>query len=822
MKISLKWLRTFGLDVTDYLKNPQILSDLLTNAGLEVEEVVTQAKDFKNVVTCEILEKEKHPGADNLTLCVVSTGPNSPTHKIVCGAKNHQKGDKAVVALPGAILPGGFAIKVSKIRGEESQGMLCSEKELGLEGDDKNSGIMILPKEAPVGIPFSDYYRRNDVIFDIKVTPNRTDCLSHFGIVREICALTGKTFENPTTPFVEGRESTRKLIKVTVEDSERCPRYAGRVVQNVKVGPSPGWLREALEAIGLRSINNVVDVTNFVMMGMGQPLHAFDLSELEGAQITVRGAQVGEPFTTLDDKKLVLDGSELLICDGKKPVALAGVMGGLNSGVTEKTRDVFIESAYFIPSTVRRTARLHGIESDSSYRFSRGVDPEAVLLGLNRACQLLVELASGTVCADQYDFYPRPLGRPRIELDLKFISARLGIAVESVEARKILEKLGCVVSGSGVKLLVNPPAYRTDLKCAEDLGEEILRLKGFSEIPEKIPNITAPPSTDDSNFQLEYQLCQTFIEQGFSQSVNLNLVSSKFQELTLTAVSGDGSEIGIDYKSKPVRIKNPINLDLDVMRLSVLPSLIQNALFNLRHGNSSGALFEIAPCFMAKESEDIQNTVRPFTEENRLGLVMWGESRKTWAHENKVPAFFKLKGSIESFLSSWFSKAVSFEALKNPPGFLHPGQCARIFVEGKPVGIMGVLHPGVGESLESKVPMLLAELNLKKLFEGQPRARKVKPISKFPSVERDVALLAPLELPSGEIRRELLKAESPLGVSCELFDVFTGGTLESGKKSLAFRVTFLDWTRTLSDTEVNALHQKAITQVCQKLSLSVR
>ncbi len=818
MKISLKWLGMYGVDVREYMVHPLKLSELLTNAGLEVEAIVDQGQVFQSVITGQILEKNKHPNADALTLCLVSTGESQ--HRIVCGAKNHNAGDKVVVALPGAVLPGDFAIKVSKIRGEESQGMLCSEKELGLSAE--SEGIMILPSETTVGIPFAKWAKKDDVILDIKVTPNRADCLSHFGLAREIAGITGKTYEFPIVPFSEGRDSTRKLIKITVEEGELCPRYAGRVIRNVKITASPEWIKNSLESVGLRSINNVVDITNFIMMSIGQPLHAFDLAQLDGAQINVRKSYQGEKFVTLDKQELTLEGTELVICDAKKPVALAGVMGGLQSGVTENTKDLFVESAYFLPSTVRRSSRRHGLESESSYRFSRGVDPDAINLALNKACQLIAELTGGTVCTDSYDIYPRPVVRPRIELDLKFISARLGMVIEGVEAKRLLEKIGCDISGSGARILVNPPAYRSDLKLAEDLGEEILRLKGFSFIPETLPKLSAEPTADDLFFGLEFLMAETLRSFGFNHAVNLNFTDREFEDGFLTAMRGNYKELGIDLDSKSVELQNPLNIRLAVMRRSLIPSLVNNVNHNFRHGVAAGTLFEIAPVFSVKESKDIKEQSRPFTEMTNLAMVIWGESPEAWLKTNLVPPFFKIKGVVEALLREWQFKSVKFETIKENPGFLHPGQSARIVVEGKPIGYLGVLHPGIANKFEVKTPVALAEINFKILMARQPRALRSKVLPKFPTVQRDVALLAPISVSSGEIKDTLVKIAGNLLVRCDLFDLYTGEKLPADKKSLAFRLTYQDSERTLSDDEVNALHQNAVAAVSQKLGLSLR
>jgi len=822
MKLSLKWLANYT-NVTPYLKDPQKLADILTNGGLEVEDVVNQAKDFNHVVIGKILEKNKHPNADQLTLCLVDVGEGGPGgatgtvlrghRKIVCGAKNHNAGDKVVVSLPGAILPGQdgtgrFEIKLSKIRGEESQGMLCSDKELGLSSE--SQGIKILPADAKVGMPFAQYFKMDDVILDIKVTPNRSDCLSHFGLAREIAGLTGEKYEFPLKPFTEGRESTKKIMKLNVEDQERCLRYAGRVVLNVRVGPSPAWLKRDLESIGLRSINNVVDITNFVMMEIGQPLHAFDIAKVEGSQIIVRKAKPGEKLTTLMDQELTFDGTELVIADSKKPVALAGVMGGKQTGVNEQTRDIFVESAYFIPSAVRRASRRHGLESDSSYRFSRGVDPDAINLALNRACQLLAEYSGGSICADSYDIYPRPVAKPRVELDLAFISARLGMNIDGIEAKRLLERVGCDVSGSGQRLMVNPPPYRADLRIPEDLGEEMLRLKGFGSVPETLPQTVAAPANDDLVYTLENRLGQTLRDLGLDQAINLSFVNSIFLEEFLGA------------SSPVVELSNPINLELNVMRPSLLPSLAKNAAHNFRHGQVRGGLFEIAPVFAVHETKDLKNETRPFYEELHLGIIQWGSESENWLKPNSAEPFFKLKGVIEGMLKTWQYKTFKFEKLEVVPSFLHPGKSAQVFVEGKPVGFVGVLHPALNDKLEIKGAVVVAKLNLKALFTGQPKMVKAKPLPKFPTVERDVAFLSPSEVDAGAIREALAKAAGPILITCYPFDIYRGDELPQDKKSIAFRLIYQDQNRTLSDEEVNAAHQKVIDQVSQKLNLTTR
>ncbi|MDX9732462.1 MAG: phenylalanine--tRNA ligase subunit beta, partial [Bdellovibrionales bacterium] len=418
MKLSLRWLNDF-VDVQEFMKTPDELARILTNAGLEVESIEDQAKPFQNVVVGHILEKGQHPNADRLSLCQVSTG-DGVVHQIVCGAQNHKQGDRVVVALPGAVLPGNFAIKHSKIRGVESGGMLCSEKELGLlaEGED-SPGIVILPEDAPIGRGFAVYRGLDDVIMELKVTPNRADCLSHYGLALEVGCLLGREVKKPRAEFTPG--AWDGAVSVAIQAADLGPRYAGRHVRGVKVGPSPEWLRLRLESVGMKSINNVVDVTNYVMMEMGQPLHAFDIREIKGGAISVDRARAGEAFTTLDGSELKLDGTELTIRDSERAVALAGVIGGKNSGVVDSTTEVFIESAYFAPGAVRRTMRKFGLDTDSGYRFARGVNPETTADVLDRATSLMIEVAGGEASKERVDIYPTPLERPEITVSISTV-----------------------------------------------------------------------------------------------------------------------------------------------------------------------------------------------------------------------------------------------------------------------------------------------------------------------------------------------------------------------------------------------------------------
>lgn len=623
MKISLRWLNDY-IDIKKYFAVPEELQAMLTAAGLEVEAVENRARDFQNVVIGHILKKDAHPNADKLSLCQVQTG-QGVVHSIVCGAKNHKEGDRVVVALPGAVLPGGFAIKLSKIRGVESAGMLCSEKELGLA--ETSDGILILPPTATIGEAYAAYSGLDDIVFDLKVTPNRADCLSHFGLCRELATLTNHPANWPRTEMKISSQNTKDLVSLKVEDPVRCPRYTGRVVRGVKVGPSPDWMKRRLESIGLKSINNVVDITNYVMMELGQPLHAFDLREIRGGTIVVGPSRLGEIFRTFDGTDLKLDGTELVIRDKERPIALAGVIGGVYSGVQPDTTDLFIESAYFNPAAVRRASRKFGIETDSSYRFSRGADPEACMLALDRACEWIQKLAGGEVWDHPHDAYPHPVQRAQIEISASMVADRLGFAVTDEKLASVLRSLGChletysasgSVPGPVSGWKVSPPLYRGDLQIAEDLMEEYARVTGYDQIPDTLPLTTAAPSSDVGIFVSTNRVGELLRQEGFLEARNFCFIGSQFQSQVLGATDVL-SEWGVSAASEPVRIQNPLNEELDVMRVSLVPGLLKNISHNCRHGSLQGRLFETGSVF--------EKSGEQFREPLRLGVALRSQTQ---------------------------------------------------------------------------------------------------------------------------------------------------------------------------------------------------
>ncbi len=812
MKISLKWLNEY-VDVDEFFARPEELAAHLTAAGLEVDEIENLATPYKNVVIGTLLEVGKHPNADKLTLCQVSTG-EGVIHQIVCGAKNHKQGDRVVAALPGAVLPGDFAIKKSKLRGVESAGMLCSEKELQLS--EESAGILILDEDAPIGQNFATYYGLDDILFEINVTPNRADCLSHLGLAREIGALLGREVHPPQLNLNRVGDSTRNEIQLDLIDMDRCPRYAGCFARNVKVGPSPQWLKQRLEKVGINSINNVVDITNFILMDLGQPLHAFDVSHLKGKKISIEGAKEGETFKTLDGTELKLDGSELTIRDGERAVALAGCIGGENSGVSDSTTDVFIESAYFRPKAVRTTARKFGLETDSSYRFSRGVNPEGVPFAMDRACQLLQDICGAEVFSDPYDMYPNPIEIPSIRLNRKYVEQRLGFEVKNEDFVKWIEGIGCglEVLDGGEGYVVTPPPYRTDISIPEDLVEEFGRLYGYKHIPDNLPSLQDAPTEDDINYKLEEVVRTSLIAGGFFECFNYAFLNKAYQEKILGETS-PLEVLNLRVPTEPIKIKNPLNEDYAVMRTSLIPGLLKNIETNLNRSIDFGQLFEIGKSF--DRSKDL------YHEESRLALGIFGQSNGLW-DKTKIPAAFRLKSAVEGLIQSlkgrnwhWSTPAES----RQVPSFIHPKQVSFLTYEGKTLGFIGTLHPALAEEFKLKEDIALAEFNLDLLFQGQPRNFKYKKISKFQSAERDLAFLVPKDLSAGALSQAIAKAAGKICRSVEIFDVFEDESL-GDNRSVAYRIELQDMDSTLDEEQLTKTQQKIIEQVTSQLPVKVR
>lgn len=815
MKISLRWLNEF-VDIKEYFERPDQLAQLLTSTGLEVEEIHDGSQQFKFVKTAMILEKDKHPDAEKLTLCKVTTG-EGVIHQIVCGAKNHKAHDKVILALPGAVLPGNFAIKNSVIRGVASGGMLCSYKELGLA--DTSEGIAILPENTPIGIDFSEYAELNDVTFELKVTPNRADCLSHIGLAREISCLLNRTFKKP--PFKELAPPQSPLsIELTVLNPEMCPRYTGRVIRTVKVGPSPTWLKKRLESVGLNSINNVVDITNYVMMEWGQPLHAFDLRNIQGGLIRVGKATPQEKFTTLDGSELTLRGDELMIQDAHRSLCMAGVIGGKNSGVQDDTQDIFLESAFFAPQWVRKSARNHGLSTDSGYRFSRGVDPHVTLEALDRATQLIGEIAGGTLGSQVFEIKSRENPPPTISIQAATISQRLGYAVDTKKFESWMLRLGCQIEKIEDTYTVTPPSWRFDIEMDMDLVEEYARLNGYEHIPETLPPLVKAPSKHDATYSFQSCLINIMTSLGYSQALNFAFVGSKKQNQFI----GDKElllKMGLYIPNQPVALMNPLNEQMDVMRATLSMGLIDNLHHNFHHSVDSGRLFEVGTIF---EHTSAANGTT-YTEHHRWAGVAWGWPTNLWTKDLSVPVVMDLKQSIEETLSllgfkNWqWQKLTTAEGL---PPFLHPGQSVALQLNGKKIGFLGTLHPSLREEMKIRCDAALFEFETEKLMkEGQP-TQNVAPLSKFQSVDRDLSLLMSKSVGAGLVQQEILQAGGPTLKSVFPIDLYEGDKLTIGQKSITYRLRFQNHEGTLTDDLVQKNMDNILLNIKKHWEIHVR
>lgn len=811
MKISLKWLQDY-VDVKEFFSKPEELGESLTRAGLEVEEITNLAKDFNHVVIGHILEKDKHPNADKLSLCKVSTG--DIVHQIVCGAQNHKAGDRVIVALPGAILPGNFAIKKSAVRGVDSGGMLCSLKELGLAKE--SDGIQILPADAPIGKSYAEYGGYDDITFELKVTPNRADCLSHFGLAREVACLLGKDLKAPSAEPKTSAQSSKSAIALDVKAFDLCPRYTGRFIKGVKVGPSPAWLKTRIESVGLNSINNIVDVTNYVMMELGQPLHAFDANFIGGKKIVVDRATAGEAFTTLDGTEMKLTGEELTIRDANHPVCLAGVVGGKNSGVSDTTVDLFLESAYFVPASARKTSRTHGITTDSAYRFSRGVDPDGALRGLNRATALILEVAGGEAFGDPHDFYPNPVKKTPVIISVQTVSDRLGYEALEDKFVDFMKRLGCGIEKVGSSYKVLPPTFRFDLEQDMDLVEEYARLNGYEHIPETLPMFVKPPANHDKAFMLNRSTSELVRAEGFQQAVNFAFVGSKAEKAFL-GITTNLKAAGFAISDKEIRIMNPLNEEMDVMRSSLSFGLFRNLNTNFHAGNMQGRLFEIGSTFFIKEDGG-------YGESSHLGFALWGKNESLWNKSLDYPLVFELKAAVEVLLKSLNISSYTWTtpAKTEVPAFLHQGQYAQLMVEGKKVGFIGTLHPVLLEDNKIRVPAALGEFDLEQLYKGQPRPYRIQSVSKFPIVERDFAFQMEKKLKVGDVLKDIRKSAAGLLMNVEVFDLYEGDKMEAGKKSVAIRLWLQDKNATLQETQINETVTKVLESLKKNFDLSVR
>jgi len=815
MKVTLNWLKQY----VDFNWSPEELTERLTMLGLEVEGVQKISGAFEGIVVAQILTRDPVPGSDKLSVCKVNDGRLE--RAIICGAQNHKPGDKVPLILPNFALPlkagdkEPFVIKERKVFGITSQGMMCSPQELGLP--DQVDGLLILPADAPVGKPFGEYLGRSgsDVIYDLEVTPNRPDLNSVIGIAREIAALTGNPLRVPScngavsapAAATDRRYNASDVVTVRIEDSEICPRYTARVIKGVKIGPSPAWLRDTLEKVGIRSISNVVDVTNYVMLEIGQPLHAFDYhliaKGVDGKPtIVVRRAAAGEKFKTLDNQERTLTNEMLLIADETKGIALAGVMGGANTEINSSTVDVLIESAYFAPVNIRRTSKLLGLRSESSYRFERGADVGICDWASQRAAQLILETAGGQLADGVVDVQPTTKAERQITLHIAKSKDLLGIGISHADQVSYLNKLGLkTVAQQPGECTFAIPSWRVDLKREVDLIEEVGRLYGIEKIPATPPRGAIGANAFDSVYDQIGEARRILAGLGLNEAQGQTLISN--------------AEFGV-RNSESVMLANPLSSDMDVLRPSLLPGLIHSLRHNVSRKNYDVALFEVGRVF---------TNVNGQTKETRsMAIAITGQRAVPfWSGDERDAKFgsFDLKGMVEEFLEQFGVRGVTF--MRRAETAVMYLESAAITLGGKlPLGEMGQLSPALAKKYDLRDAVFLAELNLDQLLARRNQAKSFKPLPQFPSVRRDVALLVPEATTHEAVLQTVKKAKAVNLENVELFDLFRGKHVPEGQKSLAYAFIYRSTEKTLTDAEVNAAHQKIVEAFKKSLGATVR
>ncbi|MDC4266437.1 phenylalanine--tRNA ligase subunit beta [Acinetobacter baumannii] len=773
MKISENWLRTWVNPAID----SDTLSDQLTMLGLEVDELAPVAKPFTGVVVGEVLTVEQHPDADRLRVTTVNIGSGEPL-QIVCGAPNVRAGMKAPVATIGAVLPGDFKIKKGKLRGVESQGMLCGASEIDLE--DKIDGLLELPDDAPVGVNIREYLKLDDNVIDISITPNRGDCFSIRGIAREVAVINQLQMNEPEIKSVDATITDEKKVVISTDGA---PRYLGRVIKNVNVkAATPEWMEQALARSGIRTHSILVDVTNYVLMELGQPMHAFDLAKIEGT-VHVRQAQPQEKLQLLNDQEVELQEDVMVIADDQKALAIAGIMGGLASSVTDDTTDIFLESAFFAPLAVAGRARRFGLHTDSSQRYERGVDFELPLIAMNRASQLIQELAGGEfgpiTVAEKSDLLPK---REAIELKQAQVDQLLGYKVAAEFITDALTRLGCEVTiQADGEWSVVPPSHRYDMAIYQDLIEEVARIDGYDNIQISLPSMDVQLAKYQDRFEIA-QLRQTVVTLGYQEAISFSFADAKLEKQLNPQVS-------------PLMLANPISSDLAAMRSTLLSSLIPCVQYNLNRQQSRVRFFELGLRFDYQNANSIQDLKQIPT----LALVAVGSREpESWHAKPQPMDFFDFKGEVEEILAAG---RVKVEYVRSERPWLHPGQSAEILVDGQSIGYLGRLHPSLENELDLSTTWV-AELDQAAVL--QSYVSNFTELSRFPSVRRDIALLISDNINVRDIQQLIEKTGGELLDSTWLFDVYTGQGVEEGKRSLAFALLWQHPSRTLEDAEIKS------------------
>lgn len=802
MLVSTKWLKDYvdidGIPVEE-------LAERITRSGIEVDGLIDRAQGMTNVVVGHVLECVKHPEADKLNICQVDVGEE--TTQIICGASNIAAGQKVIVARPGAVLPGDFKIKKAKLRGEESHGMICSLQELAIEGKlvpkEFAEGIYVLPEDAVVGSNALDLLGLDDTVLEFDLTPNRSDALSMLGVAYEVAAILSQEVKLPKATYETAREKASDYLKLSIEAKKENPMYSAKVIKNVKVEASPLWLQNRLMASGIRPHNNVVDVTNYILLEYGQPLHAFDYDRLKTGEILVRLANEGEKITTLDEAERTLKADQLVITNGEEPVALAGVMGGANSEVHDGTTTIVLESAYFDSATVRSTSKAHGLHSDASTRFEKGVDPNRVKAAGERAAALIAELAGGqvlegTVEIDELDKTP-----VRITISPDYINSRLGMKISLEEMLSILNRLKFDVEAVNGQLVIDAPTRRQDIRIKEDVIEEIARMYGYDHIPMTLPVTESVPG-GLTPYQQQRRTVKAFLEgAGLYETLTYSLTSEK-----------SAHKYALD--TAPVtKLLMPISEERSVLRQSIIPHLLEATTYNVARRNDSVALYEISSVFLDEESDGLPKEVA------HVAAVITGKwVDHAWQAETKNVDFFVLKGIVEGMIDKLgLSAGLTFE--KALLEGMHPGRTANIYYNDLRIGFVGQLHPTVQNERDLKDTYVF-EINLDQLLAKPLQKLVYTPVSRFPAMSRDIALVVSSETTAHTLEKVIQRAGGKLLTDVKLFDLYEGDNVEAGKKSLAFSLTYQNPERTLTDEEVVKAHEKVLAALTSEAGALLR
>ena len=795
MKVSLNWLKAYiSVDL-----QPSVISEKLTMAGLEVEAVEEKYDYLDYVVVAKVLEVKPHPNADKLSVCRVDVGSDQEL-QIVCGAPNVRKGMFAPCALEGAVLPGDLKIKAGKLRGEISQGMLCSASELRLNLD--ASGIMNLEGDYKPGTPLDEALKLSDTVFEINLTPNRPDCLSMIGVAREIGAFVEpyQKLNLPLCSFPEdkiGKESIHTYAKVEILDPDLCPRYSAGLLFDVKIKPSPFWLKERLETVGLSSINNVVDITNFVMMETGQPLHAFDFDNVAKGKIIVRRAGADTEFKTLDSKTHTLQPDMLMICDGERPVALAGVMGGENSEITDSTTRVLIESAYFNPISIRKTAKITGIATDASHRFERGIDPDGTVNALKRAVSLMAELCDATVAEGYIDANPEKYVPTEIELNAQALNTRLGTDFDADSIKRILESVEFNVEFiHSTKLIVGVPSFRVDVTRPEDLSEEVARLWGYDNIRTSYPMVPAEGRRLSPKVSLRKKIRKILTGFSLSEAINYNFIHEN---------SCDRLNLAEDDKKRNVEtILNPISDQMSVLRSSMLPGLLETMKKNISQQTPGVRIFEIGKIFHAT-----QKGALPEENEMVAGLLTGNRSEQTWHSKKSEIDFFDLKGVVEGFFEALMIRDLVFEGIEGSYPYFQKGYAAFVRSGDMVLGSLGKIDAKVLKNFGLKQDAFVFDFRFNAIQDFLPGSITARLLPKFPSISRDITIIVNRSITVGAVLKQMkiFSGKEPLIEKIFLFDAFEGPPLSDGKKSLSFRIIYRSEEKTLKEKNIQKVHE---------------